>query len=148
MMRKQKYRTLFPVWAEDRGLSFFLGFLVLIAVFVPMVRLSRSGRIGLDMNFAFMLFSGAIATIRHRMFLYRIVAVTFLEFTADLIVEFNPSLGHWGCRTLAGHGRSAYRTTLSLDPDRNLSRNVVIRRGLVQGLEAQRNFSPIATAVI
>jgi FtsP/CotA-like multicopper oxidase with cupredoxin domain len=40
---------MFPFWVEDRGLSFFLALLVLITIFVPMVHLSRSGRIGLDM---------------------------------------------------------------------------------------------------
>jgi hypothetical protein len=95
-MGKQNRPTVFSFRIEDRGLSFFLGFLVLIAVFVPMVRLSRCGRIGLDLIFALMLFSGAIATIRHRVLLYLIVALTALEFSADLIVEFNPSLGHWG----------------------------------------------------
>jgi Ion channel len=90
---------LFPFWVADRGLSFFFAFLVLITIFVPMIRLSRSGRIGLDLIFALMLFSGAIATIRHRILLYLIVAVTVLEFTADLIVEFNPALGHWSCDT-------------------------------------------------
>jgi hypothetical protein len=98
-MGKQNQTTVFPFRIEDRGLSFFLGFLVLIAVFVPMVRLSRCGRIGLDLIFALMLFSGAIATIRHRVLLYLIVALTALEFTADLIVEFNPSLGHQGWDT-------------------------------------------------
>jgi hypothetical protein len=48
-MAKQNRPTVFPFRIEDRGLSFFLEFLVLIAVFVPMVRLSRSGRIGLDL---------------------------------------------------------------------------------------------------
>jgi hypothetical protein len=98
-MGKQYRPTVFPFRIEDRRLSFFLGLLVLIAVFVPMVRLSRSGRIGLDLIFALMLFSGAIATIRHRILLYLIVALTALEFTADLIVEFNPSLGHRGWDT-------------------------------------------------
>jgi len=98
-MGKQKRPTVFSFRIEDRGLSFFLGFLVLIAVFVPMVRLTRSGRIGLDLIFALMLFSGAIATIRHRVLLSLIVALTALEFTADLIVEFNPSLGHRGWDT-------------------------------------------------
>ena len=98
-MGKQNQTTVFPFRIEDRGLSFFLGFLVLIAVFVPMVRLSRCGRIGLDLIFALMLFSGAIATIRHRVLLYLIVALTALEFTADLIVEFNPALGHRGWDT-------------------------------------------------
>jgi hypothetical protein len=90
---------MFPFWVEDRGLSFFLALLVLITIFVPMVHLSRSGRIGLDMIFALMLFSGAIATIPQRILLYLIVDVTALEFTADLIVEFNPLLGHLGWDT-------------------------------------------------
>ena len=90
-MRKQTDAPLFPFWVEDRGLSFFLAFLVLITIFVPMFRLSRPWRIGMDLIFALMLFSGAIATIRQRVFMYLIVALTVLEFTADLIVEFNPS---------------------------------------------------------
>jgi Ion channel len=98
-MRKQKDAPLFPFWVEDRGLSFFLAFLVLITVFVPMVHLSRLGRIGLDLVLAMMLFSGALATIRDRVLMYLIIAVTVLEFTADLIVEFNPSVGHLGWDT-------------------------------------------------
>ena len=98
-MSKNTEAPLFPFWVEDRGLSFFLAFLVLVTIFVPMVRLSRSGRIGMDLIFALMLFSGAIATIRQRILLYLIVAVTVLEFTADLIVEFKPSLGHGGWDT-------------------------------------------------
>jgi len=90
---------LFPFWVEDRGLSFFLAFLVLITTFVPMIPLSRAGRIGLDLIFALMLFSGAIATIRHRALMYLVVALTVLEFTADLIVEFNPLIGHLGWDT-------------------------------------------------
>jgi len=100
-MRKQNRRTVFPIWIEDRGLSFFLAFLVLIAVVVPMVHLSRPGRIGLDTIFALMLVSGAIATIRYRTLLYLIV-VTGMEFTADLIVEFNPAFRHWGLDTANG----------------------------------------------
>src|SRR6266403_440028 len=98
-MSKQTDAPLFPFWVEDRGLSFFLAFLVLITIFVPMFRLSRPWRIGMDLIFALMLFSGTIATIRQRVFMYLIVALTVLEFTADLIVEFNPSLGHWGWDT-------------------------------------------------
>lgn len=98
-MGKQKQPRVFPFWLEDRGLSFFLGLLVLVAVFIPMIRLSRSGRIGLDLIFALMLFSGVIATIRHRTLLYLIVAVTALEFAADLIVEFKPTLGYWNWDT-------------------------------------------------
>ena len=78
-------------WREDRDLSFFLAFLVLMTIFVPMFGLSRTGRVAIDLTFALMLFSGAIATIHTRMLRYLIVALTILEFTADLIVEFNPS---------------------------------------------------------
>jgi Ion channel len=99
MMRKQKEAPLFPFWVADRGLSFFLAFLVLITIFVPMVQLSRSGRIELDLVFAFMLFSGAIATIRQKALMYLVVVATALEFAADLIVEFNSSLAHLGWDT-------------------------------------------------
>src|SRR6202166_4084874 len=98
-MPKPTDKPLFPFWVEDRGLSFFLAFLVLITIFVPMIRLSRSGRIGLDLVFAFMLFSGAIATIRQKALMYLVVALTVLEFAADLIVEFNSSLGYLGWDT-------------------------------------------------
>ena len=90
---------LFPFWVEDRGLSLFLAFLVLITIVLPMIPLSRPGRIGLDLIFAFMLFSGAIATIRNRALMYLVVAVTVLEFTGDLIVEFRPLRGYLGWDT-------------------------------------------------
>ena len=99
MIRKQKQPQVFRFWVEDRGLSFFFAFLVLITIFVPMIGLSRSGRIALDLMFAFMLFSGAVATIRHRLLMYLVIAVTVLEFTADLIVEFNPGPGRLGWDT-------------------------------------------------
>src|SRR6202166_272264 len=98
-MRKQTEKPLFPFWAEDRGLSFFLAFLVIMTIFVPMVRMSRYGRIGVDLIFALMFFSGAVATIRKRFLMCLITALTVLGFTADLIVEFKPSLGYWGWDT-------------------------------------------------
>ena len=98
-MRKQTEIPLFPFWAEDRGLSFFLAFLVIMTIFVPMVRMSRYGRIGVDLIFALMFFSGAVATIRQRILMFLIMALTVLGFTADLIVEFRPSLGYWGWDT-------------------------------------------------
>ena len=64
-----------------------------------MIRLSRPGRIGLDLVFALMLFSGAVATIRQQIFMYMVVGLTIVEFAADLIVEFNSSLGHLGLDT-------------------------------------------------
>jgi Ion channel len=89
-------RRLPGFWREDRHLSFFLAFLVLMTIFVPMVGESRPGRIAIDLTFALMLFSGAIATVSKRMLMYLIIALTILEFTADLIVEFNPSFSPRG----------------------------------------------------
>ncbi len=86
-------------WREDRHLSFFLGFLVLMTIFVPMVGLSRPGRIAIDLTFALMLFSGAIATISKRMLLILIIGLAVLGFTADLVVEFNPSFSARGWDT-------------------------------------------------
>ncbi len=91
-------RTKLPLagfWIQDRGLSFFLAFLVFMIFFVPMVRLSRPERVAVDLTFVLMLVSGAIATIRLRILMYLIIALTILEVTANLIVEFNPSLVHW-----------------------------------------------------
>jgi hypothetical protein len=87
---KQKSWRLPGFWREDRHLSFFLAFLVLMTIFVPMVGESRPGRIAIDLTFALMLLSGAIATVHKRMLIYLIIALTILEFTADLIAEFNP----------------------------------------------------------
>lgn len=91
--------SLFPFWVEDRGLSFFLAFLIIVTIFVPMVSLSQYGRIGLGLIFALMVFSGAVATIRNRVLMYLIIALTVLEFTADLLVEFIPSFHHSGWDT-------------------------------------------------
>jgi hypothetical protein len=96
---KQIDRRLPSLWHEDRLLSFFLAFLVLMTIFVPMVGMSRPGRIAIDLVFALMLLSGALATIYRRVLMYLIIALTMLEFAADLIVEFNPSFSFRGWDT-------------------------------------------------
>jgi hypothetical protein len=93
---KQINRRLSGFWREDRLLSFFLAFLVLMTIFVPMFGLSRPGRIAIDLTFALMLLSGALATVYARMLMYLVIALTIVEFTADLIVEFNPSFSPRG----------------------------------------------------
>jgi Ion channel len=95
MADKQTTLPMPGFWSHDRGLSLFLGFLVLMTIFVPMFRQSRPERIVLDLAFALMLVSGAIATIRQPIIMYLIIALTIVEFTADLIVEFKPSLIQW-----------------------------------------------------
>ena len=71
-------RQLPDFWREDRHLSFFLAFLVLMTIFVPMAGESRTGRIAIDLIFALMLFSGAIATVEKRMLMSLIIALTIL----------------------------------------------------------------------
>jgi len=88
-------RQLPGFWRDDRLLSFFLAFLVLLTIFVPMIGLSRVGRIAIDLTFALMLLSGAIATVNKRVLTLLIIALTLLEFTADLLVEFKPASFPW-----------------------------------------------------
>jgi hypothetical protein len=93
------HRRLPSFWQEDWLLSFFLAFLVLMTIFVPMVGYSRPGRIAIDLTFALMLLSGAIATVQKQLLVYLIIVLTILEFTADLIMEFNPSFSFRGWDT-------------------------------------------------
>ena len=72
-------------------MAFFLAFLVLTTIFVPMVRLSQLGRLGLSVAFVLTLIFGAFATIRHRILTYFVVALTISTLVAKLIVEFSPS---------------------------------------------------------
>src|SRR5437899_1839367 len=74
MVLKPTEAPLFPFWIEDRGLSFFFGFLVFITIFVTMVHLSRCGRIALDLIFSFVVFSSAVETIGKQILISRVFA--------------------------------------------------------------------------
>jgi hypothetical protein len=67
---------------------FFLAFLVITTIFVPMFPLSRSGRLALSFIFALTLISGALVTIRHRSLKFLVVILTLVTVTADLVGEF------------------------------------------------------------
>jgi hypothetical protein len=84
---------------QDRLLSFFLGFLVLMTVLYPMLGPSRPGRIVIDIIFALLLLSGAIATLDKPLLMSLIIALSVLEYAADLFVEFNPAFSFRGCDT-------------------------------------------------
>jgi len=86
-------------WREDRLLSFFLAFLVLMTVLYPMLGPSAPGRIAIDVLFALMLLSGAVATLDRPMLMVVIITLSVLEFAADLFVEFNPSFSFRGWDT-------------------------------------------------
>ena len=70
---------------------FFLAFLVLTTIFVPMVTLSFLGRIALALIFVLTLISGAFATIQQRIAIYLVVGLAMTTFAVDCIGEFAPS---------------------------------------------------------
>ncbi len=84
---------------QDRLLSFFLAFLVLMTVLYPMLGPSRPGRIVIDVIFALMLLSGAIATLDRPWLMALIITLSILEYAADLFVEFNPAFSFRGWDT-------------------------------------------------
>jgi Ion channel len=81
-------------FGRDRGMAFFLAFLVLTTIFVPMVTLSQLGRLALSLIFALTLIFGAFATIQRRIAIYLVVALTMSTLVVDLIAELAPSYGH------------------------------------------------------
>ena len=70
---------------------FFLGFLVLTTIVLPVVALSQLGRLGLSLAFAVMIVFGAFATIRRRAAICLVVGLAATTFAVDLMVE----LGRW-----------------------------------------------------
>ena len=96
MADKQKDQRLPGFWREDRHLSFFLAFLVLMTIFVPMVGESRPGRIAIDLTFALMLLSGAVSV--HRVMggvaAYLLIGVTW-AFGYKLLLEIIPNAIHF-----------------------------------------------------
>jgi len=84
---------------QDWLLSFFLAFLVLTTILYPMLGPSRPGRIVIDVIFALLLLSGAIATLDKPLLMSLIIALSVLEYAADLFVEFNPSFSFRGWDT-------------------------------------------------
>jgi hypothetical protein len=78
-------------FGRDRGMVFFLAFLALTTIFVPMVTLSQLGRIALALIFVLTLISGAFATIQHRIAIYLVVALAMSTLAVDFIGEFAPS---------------------------------------------------------
>jgi hypothetical protein len=78
-------------FGQDGGIDFFLAFLVLTTIFVPMVVLSQLGRVALSVIFVIALISGAFATIQHRVAIYLVIALAISTLAADLTSEFVPA---------------------------------------------------------
>jgi hypothetical protein len=81
-------------FGRDQGMAFFLAFLVLTTIVVPMVTLSQLGRVALSLIFVLTLIAGAFATIQQRTLIYLVVTLTICALTTDLIGEFAPSRGN------------------------------------------------------
>jgi hypothetical protein len=96
-------RQVFFFLGRDRGMVFFLAFLIFTTIFVPMVTLSLVGRLVLSLTFALTLIFGASATIQHRPVIYLVVALAVSTFVVDLFAELAP-----------GHGVASVDTTLRL----------------------------------
>ena len=83
-------------------MAFFLAFLVLTTIFVPMMALSQLGRLALSFVFMVTLISGAFVTIQPRILRYLVVVLAVSTLATDLIAEF------------ASYSSSVLETTLRL----------------------------------
>jgi hypothetical protein len=72
---------------------FFLAFLVLVIIVVPMVNLSLFSRLALSGTFVITLISGAFATIRHRLLTALVITLAVAALSVDLIGELAPEHG-------------------------------------------------------
>jgi hypothetical protein len=84
-----KHASLF--FGRDQGLVFFLAFLILITIVVPMTTLPQLGRLAVDLIFAITLILGAFATINHRAGAYFVVGLTTLALAVNVVAELVPS---------------------------------------------------------
>jgi Ion channel len=96
-------RPLSIFFGRDKGMAFFLAFLVLTTILVPMMAVSQLGRLALSFVFVLTLISGAFATIQPRILRYLVVVLAVSTLATDLIAEFTSS-----------QGSSALETTLRL----------------------------------
>ena len=78
---------------------FFLSFLVLTTIVLPVVTLSLVGRLALSLAFALTLIFGASATIRHWAAIYLVIGLSIATFAMDLIIEVGRAHGLAGVDT-------------------------------------------------
>ena len=71
---------------------FFLAFLVITTIFVPMIRLSQLGQFMLALVFVLTIIFGAFATIQHSLVKYIVAALAIVALVVELIAE--RSFGH------------------------------------------------------
>ena len=74
-------------------MAFFLAFLVLTTIILPVVALSQAGQLALSLAFALMLIFGAFATVHHRTAICLVAGLTIATFTSDLMVALGRAHG-------------------------------------------------------
>jgi hypothetical protein len=79
------------LFGRDRGMVSFVAFLTLTTIVLPVVKLSQLGRLALSLMFALTLIFGAYTTIRHRIVIYVVTALTVATFVVGSIAEMHPS---------------------------------------------------------
>ena len=82
---------------------FFLTFLVLTTIVLPMIKVSETGRLVVALAFALTLIFGALATICHRVVVCFVIGLALSTLAIDLIRELSPA-----------HSRPALASTLQL----------------------------------
>jgi hypothetical protein len=78
-------------FGQERGMAFFVAFLALVVVLVPMITLSQPWRIALSLTFCLTLAFGAVAIIQHRVLMYLTIFISIANTGVDLVAEFDPS---------------------------------------------------------
>lgn len=78
--------------ARDRVAVFFLAFLVLATVVLPMVTFSRVGQFAVSGVFALTLICGALATIQQRFVVCLVIGLTLSTVAVDLSAGIGPSV--------------------------------------------------------
>jgi len=98
-----------------------------MTIFLPMLGMSRPGRSAIDLI-------GALAPVYKRMPMYLGIALTVLEFTADSIVEFNPTFSFRGWDTALKASGMATLVVMTLSLKRRF------RLGFCRAVTRRREF--------
>jgi hypothetical protein len=86
-------RLVSVLFDTDRGTVFFLAFLVFTTFVVPILTVSRLGRLAVALSFFLTLTFGALATIQARFLKFLVLAISVSALATDVISEFAPSHG-------------------------------------------------------
>jgi hypothetical protein len=86
---RRKYVSIF--FGKDRGMAFFLAFLVLTTIILPILPLSQVGHLAVSLTFTVTLIVGASAIIRHRLAVFLVDGLTMSTFVVDWVGQFAPA---------------------------------------------------------